>query len=259
MIAAEGSKNGLMEGISRGASQACVYMLEFQKTQLQLYGYVPKYSPLEWSQHLSRGLISSALSAGIVYGVYFSTYNQIHDKIFAGMAATIATSIIKIPIANSMRVLQSGVYPHVFAAASAIFKAQGIRGIYSGYGVSIVDDYFDMECRIRIYNYLRGLVPEEKMNHGLGLFIGGLSGMVAAGVTTPFDTIRCHMAIASTHKGKVCAFQTALRMYQLGGLRMFIKGVGYRTSSNAVRSALFGLFYEYLITHNNKNKKLILD
>ncbi len=250
MLSADGSTHGFIEGISRGASQACVYVLEFQKTQLQVYGHVPKYSPIEWAHHLSRGLISSALSAGMVYSVYFSTYNQIPDKILAGMAATVASSVIKIPIANSMRVLQSGTYPHVFAAAGAILKAQGIRGIYSGYGVSIIDDYFDMECRIRIYNYLRGLVPEDKMDHSAGLLIGGLSGMVAAGVTTPFDTVRCHMAIASTHKGKVCAFQTALKMYQLGGIAIFLRGIGYRTSSNAVRSALFGLFYEYLLTHN---------
>lgn len=257
MIVKEGSKNGILEGISRGASQACVYMLEFQKTQLQIYGHIPKYSPLEWTQHLSRGIISSALSAGMVYSVYFSTYNQIQDKLLAGMIATVTTSVIKIPIANSMRVLQSGTYPHVFSATGAIFKAQGIRGVYSGYGVSVVDDYFDMECRIRVYNYLRSLIPEDKMNHSIGLFIGGLSGMIAAGITTPFDTIRCHMAIASTHKGKICAFQTAVKMYQLGGLSMFIKGVGYRTSSNTMRSALFGLFYEYLLTQNIKNNKQV--
>ena len=259
MIAADGSTNGLIEGVSRGASQACVYILEFQKTQLQVYGRIPKYSSIEWMQHLSRGLISSALSAGMVYGVYFSTYNQIHDKIIGGMVATVATSVIKIPIANSMRVLQSGGYPHVLAAAGAIFKAQGMRGIYSGYGVSLIDDYFDMECRIRVYNYLRGLVAEKDMNHNLGLVIGGLSGMVAATLTTPFDTVRCHMAIASTHKGKVCAFQTARNMFQVGGLGVFLRGIGYRASSNAVRSALFGLFYEYLVTHNNRKNNIILD
>ena len=254
MIVKEGSKSGLLEGVSRGASQACVYLLEFQKTQLQVYGHIPRYSPVEWAQHLSRGVVSSAISAGMVYGVYFSTYNQIGDKVLAGMAATVATSVIKIPIANSMRVLQSGVYSHVFSAAGAIFRAQGLRGIYAGYGVSLVDDYFDMECRIRMYNYLRGLVPENRMNHSLGLFIGGLSGMIAAGITTPFDTLRCHMAISSTHKGKVCAFQTAAGMYRTGGIGIFLRGIGYRTSSNALRSALFGLFYEYLIMKNNKNK-----
>lgn len=252
------SKGGLIEGISRGASQACVYVLEFQKTQLQIYGRIPHYSHVEWLQHLSRGLVSSAFTAGMVYGTYFSVYNHIPDKVLAGMAATVATSVMKIPIANSMRVLQSGGYPHVLAAAARIYKTHGLRGIYSGYGLSLIDDYLDMECRIRIYNYLRTLVPEGRIDHTAGLIMGAISGSLAAGLTTPFDAVRCNMAFSSSQRGTgtVCTLRTIREMWKAGGPAMFVRGVGYRTGSNAVRSALFCMFYEFLLSQQQKKQKL---
>ena len=247
--------NGLLEGISRGASQACVYILEFQKTQLQVYGRLPNFTAAEWLHNISKGIVSSAITAGMVYATYFSVYNSIADKMVGGMMATVATSVIKIPIANSMRVLQSSNLPHVFSAAGSILKAQGVRGLYSGYGLSLIDDYIDMECRLRIYKHLRSLIPEGDMNHQMGLMMGAISGSIAAAVTTPFDTIRCHMAVSSTKMAKKGSLSTIQGMYLAGGLPIFLRGLGYRASSNAVRTALFYMFYEVLLTHENKEKK----
>lgn len=246
--------NGVIEGIARGASQACVYLLEFNKTQLQVYGHIPRYTPNELIGHMSRGIVSSTISAGFVYSTYFSVYNQFPNKAFAGVAATLATSIIKIPIANSMRVLQTKNHPHVFSAGNSILKAQGIRGIYSGYSLSLIDDYLDMEARLRIYTCLRKLIPEKDMNPSLGLIMGAISGSIAAAITTPFDTIRCHMAIASVDASKKNMFLTINHMMKIGGIPIFIRGIGYRASSNALRTAIFYAFYEILISQQDKNK-----
>lgn len=247
-------KDGILEGVARGLSQASVYILEFNKTQLQYYGKIPKYTYMEWAQHLSRGLLSSTISSGVVYGTYFSVYNQFPNKAIAGVVATLTTSVIKIPIANSMRVLQTSNHPHMFSAGKSILKAQGVRGIYAGYGLSILDDYVDMELRIHVYNFLRKLIPEKDMNPQLGLLLGSITGSIAAAVTTPFDTLRCHMAIMSTQKTKTNMFVTMNHMMKSGGLPIFIRGIGYRASSNALRTALFCAFYEMLLHHNNKKK-----
>lgn len=250
-----GKSHGLLEGVSRAASQVCVYALEFQKTQLQVHGHIPRLTPAEWMQHMSRGMLSSALTAGMVYGTYFSVYNTITDKLVAGMAATVATSLIKIPISNSMRVLQSGNYPHVLSSGRAILRAQGFPGIYKGYVLSLVDDYLDMECRIRVYTYLRALVPEGQMNHHTGLVMGAITGSIAAAITTPFDTVRCHMAVSSTHKSGTGLLKTISHMYQMGGPPVFVRGIGYRASSNALRTALFCMFYEMLCNQCRPCKK----
>lgn len=246
--------NGVIEGVARSASQACVYLLEFNKTQLQVYGHIPRYTPNELVGHLSKGIVSSTISAGFVYSAYFSIYNQFPNKAFAGVAATLVTSVIKIPIANSMRVLQTKNHPHVFSAGKSILKAQGIHGIYSGYSLSLVDDYFDMEVRLRIYSFLRNLIPEKDMNPSLGLMMGAISGSIAAAVTTPLDTIRCHLAVASVNAKKKNMFLTINHMMKTGGLPIFIRGIGYRASSNALRTALFYLFYEILLSQQEKNK-----
>lgn len=249
---AHNAKDGVIEGVARGASQACVYILEFQKTQLQIYGRIPTYTPIEWFQHLSRGIVSSTLTAGFVYGTYFSLYSQFPNKAFAGVIATVGTSIIKIPIANSMRVLQTSHHPHVFSAGKNIFKAQGFRGLYSGYGLSLIDDHLDMSARINVYNMLRGLVPEDKMSPQVGLVLGAISGSIAAALTTPFDTIRCHMAVKSTDEIQLGAVRTMQSMFRKGGLPIFVRGIGFRASSNALRTALFCLFYEMLLKQNKK-------
>lgn len=248
-------KDGILEGVARGLSQASVYILEFNKTQLQYYGKIPKYSALEWTQHLSRGLLSSTISSGVVYGSYFSVYNQFPNKAVAGMVATITTSIIKIPIANSMRVLQTSNHPHMFSAGKSIYKAQGLKGIYSGYGLSLIDDYLDMEIRIHLYNFLRNLVSEKEMNPQVGLILGSITGSIAAAVTTPFDTLRCHMAIMSTQKTKTNMFIIMKQMLKSGGFPIFIRGIGYRASSNALRTALFCGFYELLLHQNRIRTK----
>lgn len=247
--------NGIIEGIARGASQACVYALEFQKTQLQMLGTIPRYTLVEWLNHMSKGLVSSTISSGVVYATYFSLYNQFPYRTFAGAAATIGTSIIKIPIANSMRVLQTGNHPHVFSAGRNIIGAQGMRGLYNGYWLSIPDDYIDMEIRIRMYNFLRNMIPSHYMTPQMGLVLGAVSGSVAAAVTTPFDTIRCHMAVTSTQKQRTTVINTAREMFCKGGLPMFTRGVYFRASSNALRTSLFCLFYEMLLKHQ-KGKEL---
>lgn len=248
MIKEKPRTDGLLEGVARGLSQASVYVLEFNKTQIQYYGKIPKYTHAEWAQHLSRGLLSSTISSGVVYATYFSIYNQCPYQAMAGIVATLATSIIKIPMGNSMRVLQTSTHhPHLVSAGTSIFRAQGIRGIYSGYGLSLIDDYIDMEIRIHAYNFLRRLVPEKDMNPSLGLLMGAISGSIAAALTTPFDSVRCHMAITSTQKTKTDMLKMVTNMFRQGGISMFLRGIGFRASSNAVRTALFCLFYEALL------------
>ena len=130
---------------------------------------------------------------------------------------------------------------------------------YSGYGLSLADDYLDMEVRIRVYNFLRGLVPEQHISPQIGLVIGAISGSMAAAITTPFDAVRCHLAMNSTQQTRVCMVDTIRGMHRNGGISVFSRGIGFRASSNAIRTSLFCLFYELLL-HNNKsheNKNLV--
>jgi hypothetical protein len=112
-----------------------------------------------------------------------------------------------------------------------------------------------MELRIHMYNWMRSLIPEQHMNPQMGFVLGAISGSIAAAATTPFDTIRCHMAVVSTQKQKTAMIKTIQHMFQQGGLPIFVRGIGFRASSNALRTSLFCLFYEMLLQHQQQHQQ----
>jgi hypothetical protein len=242
-------KDGLREGVARGLSQACVYCLEAQKTLLQVYGKIPVMEPAKLLHMTTKGMLESVLTSGIVFGTYFSVYNGIGmTNPLAGPLATFTTSVIKIPISNSMRLLQAGMAPSLIGATSKILKAQRMRGLYSGYGVSILEDLIEMDMRIRLYNEMKKRVPDGS-NPAVGVGLGAISGMLASWVTTPFDTIRAHMAIAaSTHKKNQSAWRTTCRLYRKTGIKGMYCGSHMRALSNGMKCALFFMFFEMLQT-----------
>ena len=242
-------KDGLREGIARGMSQACVYCYEAQKTMLQVYGTVPKMPPVQFIQVMSRGLVESVITSGVVFGSYFSVYNHMGmANPFAGPIATLATSIIKTPISNSMRILQAGLAPNLVQATTKIIKAKSVGGLYSGYRTSIVEDMIEIDLRVRTYKILREtLATHTNVSPSLALGIGALSGMVTAWITTPFDTIRAHMAVDATSQTKnIGPIAQATKLIKKGGVRQLYNGATIRAVSNGVKSALFYMFFEML-------------
>lgn len=248
-MAVHDRKDGLREGIARGMSQACVYCYEAQKTMLQVYGKVPKMPPVQFIQVMSRGLAESVLTSGIVFGSYFSVYNHIGmTNPFAGPIATLATSVIKTPISNSMRILQAGLAPNLIQATKKIIKAKSVGGLYSGYRTSILEDMIEIDMRVRTYKFLRDTLSNHtNVSPSLALGIGALSGMVTAWVTTPFDTVRAHMAVDATTKTKNKGpIVQAAKLIKKGGVRQLYNGAMVRAVANGVKNALFYMFFEML-------------
>lgn len=231
------NNNGFKEGIARSISQTVVYNIDKRKTLIQLYG---KHIPQQIHKHMISDLLTSSFSAGFVFTTYFSIYNNlIHHSnqylsLFAGTIASVITSITKIPIGNSMRILQSGTCPNILSAATSLYTKNGIKGLYKGYTLSLVEDIIEMDLRMRIYNNLSKL--NKNNNLMIQSSIGACSGAIASGITTPFDTIRARMIFcAAASNNNIIFKQNISNLYQ---------GVLYRSTSNAVKSAAFFLFYE---------------
>lgn len=225
-------ESGIKEGISRSLSQSLVYGIERRKTQVQLFGSFQKMSLQNWV----LGCGTSSFTAGLVFTTYFSIYNNIikHENAFiSNMAGTIAgfiTSFIKIPIGNSMRLLQTGKVDNVLSAGQLLFKKHGLPGLYKGYRISLIEDIIEMDVRLRVYNSMTKKFNKDN-NLQLNTLIGCLSGAVASAVTTPFDTVRSRMIYNRTG------------ILNINGL---YSGIEYRSLSNAVKSGAFFLFYEII-------------
>lgn len=241
-------KNGLREGISRGLSQALVFGFEAQKTLLQVHGHAVKMPLANVMDMMGRGMLTSACTSGIVFGSYFTVYHSIgSSNLWAGPTAAFMTSFVKIPISNSMRLMQAGLAKNVVDAGKKIVRARRVRGLYNGYGASLAEDIIEFDLRTRLYTSLRAKFPTDKGDSGVGMSIGAFVGMLAAWVTTPFDTVRAHMALdAAGLSKKRTVVSTAVDLYKCGGVPALYRGATIRAFSNAIKSALFYMFFESL-------------
>lgn len=257
--------SGFAEGAARAAAQTLIYCIETLKTHQQIYGRLPVMSAAQWLEHIGRGMFSSVVSSGIVFGAYYSAYNRLAAapsqilSALAGPVSTLATSVIKIPIGNSMRLLQAGIGRNMLDAGGRIVRLHGMRGLYGGYALSVAEDAIEWDMRERLYQALKNhpaLAPLPPIT--VGVVLGALTGMLAAGITTPFDTLRSQIAYrnAGGAGGAGGAAGATAGAAQLGAIMRDISGPGVRAAGAALfRGARYrmlscgvksGLFYAIL-------------
>lgn len=235
--------NGLREGIARGLSQMVTYPFEAKKAYIQ----VGKIAPIQFIQ-CYKGIFQSSLSSGFVFASYFNIYNTLHPYPFSSSIASFFISFIKIPIANCMRILQINPHhKHAIESGNRIFKKRGIKGLYNGYSISLIEDAIETTVRNTIYETFKTSLLFKNQNVNLSLITGAFAGAAGAAFTTPFDTIRTNMAHASIENGKNDLFHVSKRLiFSKEGPIVLFRGMKLRATSNAVRYALFYLIMEYL-------------
>lgn len=242
---------GVREGLAKCVSQACVYSLEAQKTMLQLHGRIPNIPFNLLAHRWTVGMLTSSFTSGIIFGTYYGVYNRMDGHALSGAVAAFATSVIKSPMSNGIRLMQSGRARNLWHAGKKIVRAHSWRGLYSGYHVGLAEDIIEYDLRARMYRHLSaspwGGVPEPVQNVCKGLTLGAFVGALTAGITTPFDTIKSHMAhYASMPNKRVSAVETAHDLFLRHGAAGFFRGMHLRVASNMVKSALFFSIFECL-------------
>jgi hypothetical protein len=191
----------------------------------------------------------------------------------AGCLAAFATSFIKLPIGNSMRLMHSGAATNIISAGNTLFKQNRLRGLYSGYKICLFEDIIEMDVKMRIYKGIskvsRNILPAQpptqihiktdknttppatvvattKPAHAM--VIGAFAGAIASSLTTPFDTIRAHMCMESakcTHI-RVSPIATATKLCKQHGAAALFRGLPLRAASNALKSAAYFTVFELL-------------
>jgi len=250
------ASHGFAEGAARAASQMLIYCIETLKIHQQIYGRLPAMSASQWAEHIGRGMLSSVVSSGLVFGAYYSAYNRLAASsshllsALAGPVSTVATSVIKIPMGNSMRLLQAGIGRNIVDSGSRIVRLHGFRGLYGGYALSVAEDAIEWDARERLYQSLKGhAVFADLPPITVGVVLGALTGMFAAGITTPFDTLRSQIAYRSSGAAAGGAAQLGAIMRDISAAAggnvpaALFRGARYRMLSCGVKS---GLFYAIL-------------
>ncbi|WIA33401.1 hypothetical protein OEZ86_006535 [Tetradesmus obliquus] len=209
---------------------------------------------------LYKGVVSAATGAGIIIGAYFAFYST--SKRFlrqntewkdgqiafvSGGAAAIGSGVVKVPIAVCIRSVQAGVYPNVVQAARSITNAAGVRGLFTGFLPTLLEDVPDMAVKFAVYETLRlthrSLAADRLPSTLEDLVMGGFAGAAAAAATTPLDVVKTRMMCTASSRPTLLGAARSV-LAEGDGAKAFFRGVGPRALSNGLNSAVFFCFFE---------------
>ncbi|KAK9918383.1 hypothetical protein WJX75_003667 [Coccomyxa subellipsoidea] len=278
----------LAGAVARAASQGTIHPLDTLKVRMQAQGGLSKYAKLvpppgasagkavkrmlPRVASLYKGVVGAASGAGIYIGTYFAFYGAACNVLsrrtdlspggvafVAGGIAAAGGSVVKVPLAVCIRSVQAGVYPNVFAASRAIMDAAGVRGLFTGYLPTLLEDVPDMAFKFAAYESLRSL--HRRANGGRNanaqedFAMGAAAGAFAAAATTPLDVIKTNMMCTAASRPTMAS--SARSVLAQGGPRYFFRGVGPRALSNGINSAVFFCFFEALRSTFKQRKALM--
>jgi solute carrier family 25 S-adenosylmethionine transporter 26 len=167
----------------------------------------------------------------------------------AGGAGALGGSVVKVPLAVCIRSVQAGIYPSARSAAASIVAAAGVRGLFTGYLPTLLEDVPDMAFKFATYESLRAAhtaLTGRRAGVGEELAMGATAGAVAAAATTPLDVVKTNMMCAAAARPSMRA--AARQALAAGGPAGLFRGVGPRALSNGLNSAIFFAFFSALRT-----------
>lgn len=244
-------------------------------------------------QQFWRGTLPSTLRTGCGSAIYFSGLNALRRRISeasilagdraktdghsstlpklsntanlaTGAVARTWAGFLMMPITILKVRYESNLYAYssLFSASKDIFRTEGFRGFFAGFGATAVRDapyaglyvLFYEQSKKRL-SRLATTIEETTSTSTASLSISRsaginfLSGVMAAGLgttfTNPFDAIKTRIQLMpNRYKNTI---QAGRKMLREDGISSFFDGLGIRIARKAISSALAWTVYEELI------------
>lgn len=256
-------------------------------------------------QQLWRGTLPSTLRTGFGSAIYFSSLNTLRrraallavgnsDTVIQGPehssslpklsnTANLATGafartwagFVMMPITVLKVRFESSLYAYnsLLTASRDIFRTEGVKGFFAGFGATAVRDapyaglyvLFYEQSKRRL-SHLATKIEEKsgasiKLSTSTSVGINFLSGVSAAGlgttVTNPFDAIKTRIQLMPDRYGNTV--QAAQKMMAEEGVRSFFDGLAIRIARKAMSSALAWTVYEELIRRAEREWKEVVE
>ena len=188
----------------------------------------------------------------------------------AGLTASVAAQLVWTPVdVISQRLMVQGCqgglatkYTGGIDAFRTIMKLDGVRGLYRGFGMSVLTyapsnalwwaSYCVTQRSIWMSLGYRGkdgelCVPNSAMLVGVQGFSAACAGGFAAVVTTPFDTVKTRLQVLENEAGRRATVgQTLKTLVKEGGWKALYKGLGPRWASMSMSATTMITTYEFL-------------
>lgn len=154
-------------------------------------------------------------------------------------------------------------YTSLPSAATSIFKTEGLRGFFAGFGATAIRDapyaglyvlFYEQSKRSLSHSELFASPDVEgKVKEKMGVGRAGLinfssamyAGVLCSVVTNPFDAVKTRIQLQPGVYGNMVT--AARKMLAEEGVRSMWDGLGLRMSRKALSSALAWTVYEELI------------
>lgn len=250
---------------------------------------------------LWRGTVPSALRTGFGSALYFTSLNTLRQLVANNSAKSIAAPILGpggsssvLPKLSSAQNLLTGAsarvfagmilmpvtvikvryesdlynYKSLFSATSSIYRGEGLRGFFSGFGATAVRDapyaglyvVFYEASKTYLFRFsnsnrdVDALDPRPTIpslsNPVINAASGVFAGVTATTLTNPFDAVKTRLQLLPQKYGNM--LKATRLMLQEDGLKSFFDGLGLRMGRKAISSALAWTVYEELIGRAEK-------
>lgn len=266
---------GALAGITE---HAVMFPFDSIKTRMQVFQTSPaaiysgignaftRISSTEGMRALWRGVSSVIAGAGPAHAVHFGVYEAVKElaggnerghhwvaTAWAGASATVASDALMNPfdvIKQRMQVHGSE-FRSMVVCARTVWRTEGLSAFYVSYPTTLMMTVPFTAVQFSAYESLKKVLnPRGEYSPVTHAIAGGLSGGVAAAVTTPLDVAKTLLQTRGTSTDAEIrgarGMADALRIiWARDGARGFARGIAPRVLTFMPSNALCWLSYEF--------------
>ncbi|PRW20277.1 S-adenosylmethionine carrier chloroplastic mitochondrial [Chlorella sorokiniana] len=238
----------LAAGATAGCSvEAALYPIDTIKTRLQAMrsgGGLSALLKAGGGRSLYAGiwgnLVGVAPASAIFMAVYEPTkqfvmrqvgeQQQFLGPLAGGVAAGLASSLVRVPTEVVKTRMQTGEFTHAFTALKTIIATEGRRGIFAGYGSFLLRDLpFDaiefVSYEVFKSSYKRLVLKDSRdLNPGEHSLFGAVAGAFTGLVTTPLDVLKTRMMLDGAKGQYKNVFDCASKIMKEEGASAMLRG-----------------------------------
>ena len=238
----------LAAGATAGcAVEAALYPIDTIKTRLQAMrsgGGIGALIKAGGGRALYSGVWGNLVGVAPASAVFMAVYepvkqavikSQPDDRAFlgpltAGVAAGLASSVIRVPTEVVKTRMQTGEFKHAFTALKTIVAREGAKGIFAGYGSFLLRDLpFDAIEFVTYEQLKKGyktmvLKDSRDLNAGEHSLFGAGAGAATGLVTTPLDVLKTRLMIQGQNGKYKNVFDCASKIVQEEGPAALFRG-----------------------------------
>jgi len=217
-----------------------------------------------------RGMGAMVAGAGPAHALYFGSYERLkvafnrsgssanQNYLAQGAAGSVATLLhdaIMTPAEVVKQRLQmyNSPYRSMLECGAKVYRAEGLAAFYRAYGTQVVMNVPFQSVHFMVYEAMQNQTnPDRAYNPKAHVISGGISGAVAAAITTPLDVCKTLLntqeagALEKANQKKITGLvNAATTVYRIGGFSGFFQGMGARVLYQMPSTAICWTVYEF--------------